>query len=91
MPAFGLVVNHKDEILLIQRGYGKDKGKWSLPGGKREKGDSLKRTAVKETCEETGILMTADSLYYRNKKGNLETWRGRSKGGQLKISEERVP
>ena len=84
MPAFGLVVNHKDEILLIQRGYGKDKGKWSLPGGMREKGDSLKRTAVKETCEETGILMTVDSLYYRNKKGNLETWRGRIKGGHLK-------
>ena len=84
MPAFGLVVNNRREILLIQRGYGKDKGKWSLPGGMREKGDSLKYTAVKETLEETGIRMTADSLYYRNKKGNLETWRGRRKGGHLK-------
>ena len=33
MPAFGLVVNNRNEILLIQRGYGKDKGKWSLPRG----------------------------------------------------------
>ena len=88
MPAFGLVVNHKDEILLIQRGYGKDKGKWSLPGGMRDKGESLKRTAVRETCEETGIRMTADSLYYRNQKGNLETWRGQSKGGQLKYQKK---
>ncbi len=83
MPAFGLVVNNRNEILLIQRGYGKDKGKWSLPGGMRDKGESLKRTAVRETCEETGIRMIADSLYYRNKKGNLETWRGRVRSGHL--------
>lgn len=88
MPAFGLVVNHKDEILLIQRGYGKDKGKWSLPGGRRDKDESLKRAAVRETCEETGIRMSADSLYYRNKKGNLETWRGRIKGGHLKYQKK---
>ena len=88
MPAFGLVVNDKREILLIQRGYGKDKGKWSLPGGMRDKGESFKRTAVRETCEETGIKMTADSLYYRNKKGNLETWRGRIKGGRLRFQKK---
>ena len=29
----GLVVNSKDEVLLIQRGYGSRRGKWSLPGG----------------------------------------------------------
>ena len=84
MPAFGLVVNVKREILLIQRGYGKDKGKWSLPGGMRDEGESLRRAAVRETYEETAIRMTADSLYYRNKKGNLETWRGGVKGGHLK-------
>ena len=88
MPAFGLVVNGKREVLMIQRGYGKDKGKWSLPGGMRDKGESLKRAAVRETCEETGIRMTADSLYYRNKSGRLETWRGRSKGGRLRFQKK---
>ena len=88
MPAFGLVVNDKREILLIQRGYGKDRGKWSLPGGMRDKGESLKRAAVRETREETGIRMTADSLYYRNKSGRLETWRGRIKGGHLKYQKK---
>ena len=63
MPAFGLVVNNRGEILLIQRGYGKDKGKWSLPGGQRDRGETYKRTAVRETREETGIKMSADILY----------------------------
>ena len=90
MPAFGLVVNDKREILLIQRGYGKYKGKWSLPGGQKDKGESLKCAAVRETLEETGIRMTSDSLYYRNKIGSLETWRGRIKGGHLRYPEEGV-
>ena len=88
MPAFGLVVNDKREILLIQRGYGKDKGKWSLPGGQKDKGESLKCAAVRETLEETGIRMTSDSLYYRNKIGSLETWRGRIKGGHLRFQKK---
>ena len=86
MPAgFGLVVNDKNEILLIQRGYGKEKGKWSLPGGNQDKGESLKRTAVRETREETGIRMSADSRYYKGKQHNFEVWKGRRTGGRLKI------
>ena len=90
MPAFGLVVNGKNEILLIQRGYGKDRGKWSLPGGMRDRGESLKSAAVRETLEETGIRMTVDTLYYKNKSGRLETWRGRDKRREHKDSEERM-
>ena len=65
MPAgFGFVVNERNEVLLIQRGYGKQKGQWSLPGGNRDGGESLRETAVRETREETGIRMTAADLYY---------------------------
>ena len=84
MPAFGLVVNGKREILLIQRGYGKYKGKWSLPGGQRDRGEIYKRTAVRETREETGIKMSADILYYKGRRHNLEIWQGRQIGGRLK-------
>ncbi len=85
MPAWGLVVNDRSEILLIQRAYGKEKGKWSLPGGMRDKGETYKQTAVRETREETGIRMSADSLYRRGRQGNYEVWKGRRIGGYLKV------
>ena len=85
MPGFGLLVNERNEILLIQRGYGNRKGKWSLPGGQRDKGERYRETAVRETREETGIRMTADDLYYESKKNHFEVWRGKRIGGRLKV------
>ncbi len=83
MPAFALVVNESNEVLLIQRGYGQEKGKWSLPGGMRDKGESLRSTAIRETLEETGIRMTAGDLYFKGRRN--EVWRGRRTGGYLKV------
>ena len=88
MPAFGLVVNERNEILLIQRGYGSRRGKWSLPGGQRDKGESYRDTAVRETHEETGIRMTADDLYYESKKNHFEVWHGGYIGGRLKVQKK---
>ena len=88
MPAFGLVVNDRNEILLIQRGYGREKGLWSLPGGRRDRGESLKETALRETLEETGIRMSADGLYYKSDHHSFEIWQGRKLGGHLKIQKK---
>ena len=82
---FGLVVNERNEILLIQRGYGREKGKWSLPGGNKDKWESLKRTAVRETREETGINMSADRLYRKGIRHNYEVWIGKRIGGRLRV------
>jgi len=48
--AGGLVVNEKKEILLIFR-----RGKWDLPKGKLDKGETLEECAVREVKEETGL------------------------------------
>ena len=85
MAGFGLVVNGKSEILLIQRGYGNLKGQWSLPGGQRDRGESYRDTAVRETREETGITMSSDQLYYKSKSGRVEVWLGRPIRGRLKV------
>ncbi len=48
--AGGLVKNEKGENLLIHR-----RGKWDLPKGKLDEGESLEECAVREVQEETGI------------------------------------
>ena len=48
--AGGIVSNQNNEILFIRR-----LGKWDLPKGKIEKGESLEQAAVREVQEETGL------------------------------------
>lgn len=48
--AGGLIRNNNDEILLIFR-----RGKWDLPKGKLDEGESLEDCAVREVGEETGV------------------------------------
>ncbi len=50
VAAGGLVQNEKKEILLIFR-----RGKWDLPKGKLDKGETLEACAVREVEEETGL------------------------------------
>lgn len=51
-PSAGAFVQRGDEVLLIRR---TDNGNWSMPGGAHDPGESLSRTAVRETWEETGV------------------------------------
>jgi len=46
----GLIANEKGELLLIFR-----RGKWDLPKGKLDKGETLEECAIREVREETGI------------------------------------
>ena len=48
--AGGLIENEKKEILMIFR-----RGKWDLPKGKLDKGETLEECAVREVKEETGL------------------------------------
>lgn len=59
VPAAAAFVERNDEILLIQRS---DNGKWSMPGGTMEFGESLTSCVVRETLEETGIQIQCTGL-----------------------------
>ncbi len=50
-----LIVDELDRVLLVRRGHAPQKGKWSLPGGSGEPGESPEQTAVREAKEETGL------------------------------------
>jgi 8-oxo-dGTP diphosphatase len=51
----GAVVVDDGRVLLVQRGREPLKGKWSLPGGMLEVGESLQQGVVREVEEETGL------------------------------------
>ena len=42
-------------ILLVQRGHEPQLGRWSVPGGRVEPGETLRQTAAREAYEETGL------------------------------------
>lgn len=46
----GLVYNEKGEVLMIFR-----RGKWDLPKGKLDEGETLEECSVREVSEETGL------------------------------------
>jgi 8-oxo-dGTP diphosphatase len=51
----GAVILNGDKILLEQRKNEPSKGKWSVPGGLVELGESMEDAVVREVKEETGL------------------------------------
>ena len=51
----GAVVLDGDMVLLIQRGAGSAQGKWSIPGGLVELGETTREAVVRELAEECGL------------------------------------
>ena len=51
----GVMVVEDDRLLLVRRAMEPEKGKWSLPAGYLDHGESPVETAVRETREETGL------------------------------------
>ena len=51
----GAVIINEGKIALIKRGNEPSKGKWTIPGGLVELGETLKQSVIRETKEETGL------------------------------------
>lgn len=51
-----------DCLLWVQRGLQPQRGKWAIPGGFLEQGETLAEGAARELREEAGILLPPDAL-----------------------------
>jgi 8-oxo-dGTP diphosphatase len=60
--AIGVVVHQGDNILLIKRSKEPNFGKWSIPGGAQNVGETLFECAIREVSEETSVKIVPKSF-----------------------------
>ncbi|MGI9642134.1 MAG: NUDIX hydrolase [Acidimicrobiia bacterium] len=58
----GAVARRDGHLLLIRRGSEPGLGRWSLPGGRVERGETMAEAVVREVHEETGVDVVCDSM-----------------------------
>jgi 8-oxo-dGTP diphosphatase len=51
----GAVIVHEDRVVLVKRRFEPLAGRWSIPGGAVETGETLEACLVREMAEETGF------------------------------------
>ena len=57
-----VLVGDPSNLLLVQRSYGEEKGRWALPGGYVEQGEVVEEAAAREALEETGLEVNITGL-----------------------------
>lgn len=60
--AVGGVCVHEGRLLVVERAHDPGAGRWSLPGGRVEAGETLAAAVVRELREETGLAVDVGAL-----------------------------
>jgi 8-oxo-dGTP diphosphatase len=58
----GAIIIESDQVALVKRGHAPLQGKWSIPGGVLEVGETLRKAVVREAREETGLTVEPGEL-----------------------------
>jgi ADP-ribose pyrophosphatase YjhB (NUDIX family) len=83
---------------MVKRGRGPNAGRWAVPGGKVDYGESMREAAVREVREETGIEVELDEVVWVGDAlgpGDPPAWHytlvdfsARMTGGTLRASDD---
>ena len=60
--AVGAVIVHENRVVVVQRSRQPLAGRWSIPGGMVELGETLRGAAEREAQEETGLAVRAGEV-----------------------------
>jgi 8-oxo-dGTP diphosphatase len=58
----GAIIIEGGRVVLVKRGHAPLLGKWSIPGGVLEVGETLRKAVVREVLEETGLTIEPGEL-----------------------------
>ena len=96
----GAVIHRGNAVLLVKRANPPNEGKWALPGGLVELGETTTDAAVREALEETGLdieiegLLDVQTDLHLDSASRLEyhyvlvDYLARPKRGEVKINSE---
>ena len=85
--ADALVQNERGDVLLVRRA---DDGRWAMPGGWIDPGETPEQAVVREVAEETGLQVSVPRLLHTERRPASVhyTFGCNLDGGDLRTSDE---
>ena len=89
-----VIIEHNGRLLLLKRTGAHGEGTWAPPGGHLEFGESLEECAIRETLEETGIVISdvqfvaiTNDVFTSEQKHYVTVWvEGTHESGQATVA-----